>query len=52
MAKWNVHYSGYYAYDVEVEANTEDEAIEKADGYEPIDEEYKYEPDRTEAWEV
>lgn len=29
--KYNVHFMGYYGYDVEVEANSRDEAHTKAD---------------------
>ena len=29
--KYNVHFMGYYGYDIEVEANNKNEAHEKAD---------------------
>ena len=56
MSKWTVHYSGYYSYDVEVEMphqeGSEEDAIAVADLYEPTDEEFKYEPEKTEAWRI
>ena len=30
--KYNVHFMGYYGYDIKVEANSKDEAHAKADG--------------------
>lgn len=53
MKKYTVHFMGFYGYDVEVEAETEDEARELA---EPIFEEadvrdFFFESNGTDVWE-
>ena len=53
MKKWNVHYMGYYGYDVVVEAENEEEAKRKA---EPIfgntsADKYTFIPDGVDVWE-
>ena len=54
MPKYNVHFSGYYAYNIEVEAKDEDEASWKAaELFEDVDpNEFVYEPTQEEIWEV
>ena len=54
MKKYNVHFSGYYGYDVVVEANDPRKAIDIAKEYEPTDNDMYYEPESagTEAIEV
>ena len=54
MKKYTVHFSGYYGYDVNVEAENEEDAIAKA---EPIFEEtddisgFTFEPESTDVFE-
>ena len=45
MKKYYVHFSGYYGYDVVVEADNPREAIDIAKGYEPTDDDIYYEPE-------
>ena len=52
MKKYNVHYMGYYGYDVVVEAENEEEARDIADGYEPEECEYYYEAETPDVWEA
>ena len=53
MPKYNVHYSGYYAYDIEVEADDMVDALEKADLiFDDTDpNEFVFEPSPTDMWE-
>jgi ribosome maturation factor RimP len=54
MKKYSVHFSGYYAYDVDVEAENEEEAQEKAESIienvEPND--FYFENGQTDVWET
>ena len=54
MSKYNVHFSGYYAYNIEVEAKNEDEAIDKAAMlFEDVDpNEFMYESTQEDVWEI
>ena len=54
MKKYNVHFTGYYGYDVVVEAENEDEAKEIAEEYEHDEDDYYYQSNRggTDVWEA
>lgn len=54
MRKWNVHYGCRLTYDVEVEADTEEEAIEKArDELDNITyDDFVFADDDIEAWKI
>ena len=52
--KYNVHYSGYYAYNIEVEAENEEEAsLKAAEIFENVSaNEFTFEATQEEVWEV
>ena len=50
--KYNVHFMGYYNYDVVVEAKDKDEAREIAELYTPTYNEYDYIPNGSDIWKV
>lgn len=52
--KYNVHFMGYYGYDVEVEANSEDEAEDKATAIfeETNANEFFFESNGVDIWEI
>ena len=52
--KYNVHYSGYYAYNIEVDAENEDEASKKAaEIFDTVPaDEFTFESTQEEIWEV
>lgn len=50
--KYNVHFMGYYCYDVVVEAKNKDEAREIAEQYTPTYDEYDYQSNGTDIWEA
>jgi len=52
MKKYNVHYTGYYGYDVIVEAESEEKAKEIAEMYEANEKDYYYEPNGVDVWEA
>lgn len=54
MKTYNVHFSGYYGYDIKVEAEDEDEAIDKAaEIFEEVPaSEFDFEATQEEVWEV
>ena len=54
MKTYKVHYSGYYGYTIEVNANSPEEAEAKADkAFENVSaNEFAFEPEPTDIWEV
>ena len=52
MKKYNVHFMGYYSYDVIVEAENEDDAKMIAEGHAPKDDDYHYVPSGADVWEA
>lgn len=54
MAKYTVHFSGYYGYNVDVEANDEFEAEAKAEKiFDNVSaNEFDFEPSPTDVWEA
>lgn len=52
MKKYNVHFTGWYCYDVVVEAEDEDEAEAIAASYEPSESDICYEPGNADVWET
>lgn len=54
MAKYNVHFTGFYGYDVEVEAENEEQAERLADAiFDEVDpNEFFFEAEHPDIWEV
>ena len=52
--KYNVHFSGYYAYNIEVEAKSEEEARDKAEKifWDVPLEDMTFEPSPEDIWEI
>lgn len=53
MAKYTVHFSGYYGYTVDVEAENKEEALAKAEAvYVDVDpREFAFEEEQPDIWE-
>lgn len=54
MAKYTVHFSGYWGYDIDVKAKNKEEAIKKAEEiFEDVSvKKYYYESGETDVWEA
>ena len=54
MKTYNVHFSGYYGYDIKVEAESEEEAIDKAtELFEEVPaSELNFEAAQEDVWEI